>query len=113
MIPGRGKEYMESILQGTKECYLCRLRMNEKEDFRRLPSIGLEEHHIMHGTANRKQSEKYGLKVWLCCEDHRTGKEAVHRCREIDLKLICIAQRKFEELYGHDKWMEVFMKNYI
>lgn len=67
----------------------------------------------MHGTANRKQSEKYGLKVWLCCEDHRTGKEAVHRCREIDLKLICIAQRKFEELYGHDKWMEVFMKNYI
>lgn len=49
---------MESILQGTKECYLCRLRMNEKEDFRRLPSIGLEEHHIMHGTANRKQPPK-------------------------------------------------------
>ena len=104
---------MESILQGTKECYLCRLRMNEKEDFRRLPDTGLEEHHIMHGTANRKQSEKYGLKVWLCHEDHRTGKEAVHRCRETDLKLICIAQRRFEELYGHDKWMEVFMKNYI
>ena len=104
---------MKSILQGTKECYLCRLRMNEKEDFRRLPDTGLEEHHIMHGVTNRKQSEKYGLKVWLCYEDHRTGKEAVHRCRETDLKLICIAQRKFEELYSHDKWMEVFMKNYI
>jgi hypothetical protein len=31
----------------------------------------------------------------------------------MDIKLIKIAQQKFEELYGHDEWMRVFMKNYL
>jgi hypothetical protein len=102
-----------SILQNTKECFLCRVEAEENGIYIQLPSGGLEKHHVMHGTANRKMSEKYGLTVYLCPKDHRTGKKAVHNCRETDLKLICIAQKKFEDIHGHDEWMRAFGKNYI
>lgn len=36
-----------------------------------------EEHHIFGGTANRRISEKYGLKVQLCIEHHR-GTNGAH-----------------------------------
>lgn len=87
-------------------CYICQML----GDWR---TKDLEEHHIMHGTANRKLSEKYGLKVHLCRYHHREGWCAVHQNRQMDLKLIKIAQKRFEELYGHDEWMKVFMKNYL
>lgn len=103
----------KSIMQGTKECYICRQLMNEQGIYRQLPSSDLEEHHIMHGTANRKMSERYGLKVHLCVKHHRTGEDAVHRCRETDIKLIQSGQKRFEQLYSHDLWMQVFMKNYL
>ena len=61
-----------------------------------LTSYGLEKHHVMHGVANRKIAEKYGLTVYLCEKDHRTGAEAVHKSRETDLKLIRAGQRRFE-----------------
>ena len=104
---------MESIMQDIKECFLCREEMNKNNNFKRLTSDGLECHHIMHGTANRKISEHYGLKVWLCPEHHRTGKEAVHKCRETDLKLIEKGQKRFERLFSHEEWMNLFMKNYL
>lgn len=104
---------MESIMQDIKECFLCREEMTKNNNFKRLPSGGLECHHIMHGTANRKISEHYGLKVWLCPKHHRTGKEAVHKCRETDLKLIRAGQKRFEQLFSHEEWMNLFMKNYL
>ena len=104
---------MESIMQDIKECYICRQIMTQNNIFRPLPSGGLECHHIMHGTANRKISEHYGLKVWLCPEHHRTGKEAVHKCRETDLKLITAGQTRFEQVFSHSEWMQLFMKNYL
>ena len=51
----------KSILQQTKECYLCRLKAEKSGYFGQLPSTGLHRHHFMHGTANRKLAEKYGL----------------------------------------------------
>lgn len=75
-------------MQGTKECYICRQLLNEQGIFKQLTPYNLEEHHIMHGTANRKVSERYGLKVYLCIPHHRTGDNAVHRCRDMDLYLI-------------------------
>ena len=104
---------MESIMQDIKECYLCRMEMLQNNNFKQLPSSGLECHHIMHGTANRKISEHYGLKVWLCPEHPRTGKDAVHKCRETDLKLIKAGQARFEQVFSHGEWMQVFMKNYL
>ena len=104
---------MESIMQDIKECFLCREEMIKNNNFKRLTSDGLECHHIMHGMANRKISEHYGLKVWLCPEHHRTGKEAVHKCRETDLKLIEKGQKRFEQLFSQEEWMNLFMKNYL
>lgn len=100
----------KSIMQdkGRGECYLCRkLRGIDT------PSARREEHHAMHGTANRKLAEHYGLKVYLCPEDHRIGKYAVHNCDKTDLLLKQDAQRVFERKYDHEKWMEVFKINYL
>lgn len=79
---------MKSIIQDKKECYVCR-------------SPYVEEHHIMYGTANRKLSEKYGLKVWLCHEHHR-GNTGVHFNPNLDSKLKDIAEKKFCEIYPYD-----------
>ena len=47
----------------------------------------LEEHHIFGG-ANRKKSEKYGLKVGLCGDTcHRNGKDAAHQSAVTALQL--------------------------
>ena len=73
-----------SIMQDRKECYLCRKKIEDEGITGRPKDVPLEEHHVMHGTANRRLSEHYGLKVWLCAEHHRTGKKAVHNCRETD-----------------------------
>lgn len=92
---------MKSIIQTEKECYVCHTTYN------------LQVHHIIYGTANRKQSEKYGLKVCLC-QEHHTGNTGVHFKRSLDLHLKKLAQEKFNAVYGANKsFLEVFGKNYI
>jgi len=96
---------MDSIMQDEKYCYLCDCNGNKD---------ALEIHHIFFGTANRKLSEKYGLKVWLCGEHcHRNGKYAVHRNRKTDLKLKREAQEKFEETHTREEFIQIFGKNYL
>ena len=74
----------------------------------------LEWHHVVHGTANRKISDKYGLTVWLCRDCHYgLHFRPLDRWREVDLQLKEVAQKKFEDIHGHDKWMELFKKNYL
>jgi len=90
----------KSILQqGDPRCFFCGGR------------IGLERHHVMAG-ANRKWSEQYGLWIWCCHEDH-TGVHGVQYDRQKNQSLKRLAQIAFEARHGHDKWMEVFMKNYL
>lgn len=92
---------MESILQHEKECYLCG-RMTD-----------LEEHHVIFGNPNRKNSEKYGLKVWLCAEHHR-GNEGPHHRRDVDVALKIMAQTAFEARYGdRDDFRRVFGKSWL
>lgn len=100
----------KSILQNKSggECYLCSLLLDIDS-----PAACREEHHVMHGTANRRLSEHYGLKVYLCPYHHRTGPEAVHIAPQTDLLLKQAAQRTFEKKYSHGKWMEIFGKNYL
>lgn len=96
---------MESIIQKNRECFLC--GKNGSMD-------PLEEHHI-YGGANRKHSEKYGLKVWLCGNScHRNGPLSVHRNRERSDKIKAIAQAKWEETYGNrDEFLRIFGRNYL
>jgi hypothetical protein len=65
---------MNSILQDKKECFRCH---NADQ---------LEIHHIFFGNANRKLSERDGLKVYLCAKHHR-GVYGVHGKYGKDLNL--------------------------
>ena len=89
-----------SILQREKRSYLSGRTGN------------LEKHHIFFGNPNRKLSEKYGCWVWLSAEEHR-GNNGPHLCRSTDLRLKKDCQEEFEALYGHDKFMQTFGRNYL
>lgn len=92
---------MDSVLQDKKECYFCH------------STYGLESHHCLFGTANRKISEKYGLKVWLC-NNHHTGKAGVHRNNDFALVLKRLAQTYYEEHIGtREEFIKEFNKSYL
>lgn len=88
-------------------CYLCILLHSNYS-----PKM-VQEHHVIFGSANRKLSEKYGLKVYLCLEHHEESKEAVHKNAEIALILKKEAQKCFEKNYPNLSFMEIFGKNYL
>lgn len=94
------KTMAESILQTEKECWFCGAM------------TGLEEHHIFAGVANRRISEKYGLKVWLC-HRHHTGADGAQYLRQNNLILKQEAQKAFERLHGREIWMQLIRKNYL
>lgn len=94
-------KYTESIIQTEQECFVCGFKGN------------LQCHHIIFGNSNRKNSEKYGLKVWLCYEHHE-GTHGVHNDRELDLKIKRIAQQRFEEVHGtREDFRKIFGKSYL
>lgn len=100
----------KSILQrkdGT--CYLCSL-LHGEDGYQ----AWLEEHHVFEGWANRKKSEHWGLKVYLCNSHHnQTCNESVHVNSEIEEQLKVTAQKAFEKLHGHKKFMQEFGMNYL
>lgn len=88
---------MKSIVQSEKECFICRT------------TTMLEEHHIF-GAANRKWSEKYGLKVYLCKYHHIEA----HNKRSLNLKLKKVGQACFENVHGdRAEFMAIFGRNYL
>lgn len=95
---------MDSVMQSEKVCYMCGRNGYSDE---------LESHHCMGGN-NRKWSEKYGLKVWLCGNRcHRNGKQSAHQNSDVALKLKQDAQRKFEETHTREEFREIFGKSYL
>ena len=94
---------MKSIMQKEKRCCICGTTNN------------LHEHHVIHGNANRKLSEKYGLKVWVCLE-HHTGNNGVHNNAYLDDELKKQAEIKWL-LYDYDRsindFIKIFGKNYL
>lgn len=99
---------MKSIMHAKDgTCYLC---MKLHQDFSVKPYV--EEHHCIYGSARRKLSEKYGLKVYLCKEHHTTGCNAAHSNPEISEMLKVAAQNAFEKRYPDLDFLEVFGKNY-
>lgn len=99
---------MDSIIQTEKRCMLC-------GDCQEYGFNRLEDHHVFFGTANRKKSEQYGLKVWLCGHKcHRNGDKSPHRNKLTDNALKCLAQVKFEEIHGsRDLFRQEFGKSYL
>lgn len=90
----------KSLLSDELECYVCKTTHN------------LHRHHI-YFAANRRNSEKWGCWVYLCAYHHNMSNSGVHFNRNLDIALKRQTQRKFEEQYGHDKFMEVFGKNWL
>ena len=92
---------MESIIQKEKECYITGSINN------------LHCHHIFGG-ANRKLSEKYGLKVWLRADWHNMSSYGVHFNRTLDLQLKQVGQLAFESRFGtREDFRRIFGKSYL
>lgn len=85
-----------SIVQSqTEQCYNCH---------RKLP---LDKHEAIGGK-NRLKSIEWGLIFYLCRECHtRTEND-----QDFKNKFQVIAQNKFEELYGKEKFMQEFGQSY-
>ena len=100
---------MNSILQAKDDnrCFLCMLDKNASVQ------KALHWHHIFYGTANRKLSEKYGLKVKLCLDNHTGSTRAVHFNKAADTELKKIGQYAFEKRWPRLCFRDIFGKNYL
>ena len=93
---------MKSIIQTERECYVCGTTQD------------IHEHHIFEGTANRRQSEKYGMKIFLCGRHHNMSNEGVHFKKELDLKLKQQCQKAWEYQIGtREQFIMLFGRNYL
>ena len=93
----KAEDGRRSILQSDKDkCYVCH---------RKLP---LDTHEAIGGM-NRLTSIKWGLILYLCRECH----SALDLDQDKKEELQVLAQNKFVELYGYDKFMEEFKMDYI
>lgn len=88
------------MLQEKKCCFLC--GSNES----------LERHHIFGG-ANRKNSEKYGMVVYLCHWCHNEPPNGVHHNINTNNLLKRYGQKVFENTHSHEEFMRIFGKNYL
>ena len=91
----------KSIMQTEKRCRVCGT------------TYGLHEHHIFYGTANRKQSEKHGFKVYLCGRHHNLSEEGVHFDHELDLRIKRDCQSVFEKTHSREEFISIIGKNYL
>lgn len=95
---------MQSIIKNSRSCFFCG------------SETGLEQHHAMHGTANRKLADKDGLWVWLCAECHR-GNYGVHgyHGHDMDVALKKAAEYAWITTTGKtvEDWIARYGKNYL
>lgn len=70
---------------------------------------GSHTHHCIFGK-NRKNSEKYGLKVRMCAECHRR----LHDQDEaLAMKYRRMAQEYFEKSHTREEFREIFGRSYL
>jgi hypothetical protein len=89
-----------SIMQNEKVCYFTG------------SSGDLHRHHVFGG-ANRQASEGWGCWVWLRADYHNMSERGVHFDKALDTALKRDTQERFEKLHGHEKFIEIFGKNYL
>ena len=87
----------KSIMQDEKRCFITGSK------------VGLELHHCFHGP-RRKAADRYGCWIWLRSDLHR---ELHDRNKELDRMIERACQERFEEIYSHEEFMEIFGKNYL
>ena len=87
----------KSIMQDEKRCFVTGSQ------------IQLDRHHVFAG-ARRKASEKYGCWIWL---RHDVHMELHDRNKELDKMIRRACQERFEEIYSHQEFVEIFGKSYL
>ena len=91
----------DSIMQpGRKECYITG------------STTQLCKHHI-YAAGRRKAADEWGCWIWLRWDWHTGADYSVHKNSDLDLRLKQECQRKFEQLHGHEQFMNVFGKSWI
>ena len=65
--------------------------------------------HCFHGS-RRKAADAWGCTVWLRHDIHM---DLHSRNSALDKMLKRICQERFEELHGHEKFMQVFGKSWL
>lgn len=92
---------MKSIIQTERECYVCGTTRD------------IHEHHIFEGIANRRQSEKYGMKIFLCGRHHNMSNQGIHFNKELDTAIKQMAQEVFEQTHTREEFRAIFGKSYL
>ena len=87
----------KSIMQDEKVCFITGSQTQ------------LDRHHVYAGS-RRKASEKYGCWVWLRHDIHM---ELHDRNKALDKMLRRVCQERFEDVYSHEEFMDVFGKSYL
>lgn len=92
----------KSIICEEKRCYMC-------------GSVRWLECHHVFGAANRKLSEKYGLKVYLCHYCHNEPPNGVHQNKAKREALQAKVQKIAMKHYGWsvEDFIRIFGQNYI
>lgn len=96
----------KSIIQEDREhCFVC--GRNAHAEY-----FGLDEHHVFFGP-NRKKSEKYGLKVYLCHE--RCHLYGVHKDAELNRRVQKVVQKRAMQYYkwSVEDFRAIFGRSYI
>lgn len=92
----------KSLISSEKKCNVCDTPLD------------IHRHHIFFGTANRKQSEKYGCWCYLCTRHHNMSDEGVHFNKDLDIKLKKLCQERWEGIYGtREQFIQTFGRNYL
>lgn len=95
------RKNVEGIVSDMSHCFVC-------------GSPYVEIHHCIHGTANRKKSEKWKLKMPLCNKHHTGSKESPHQNADIDKHYKQMAQQYFEDHYGtREYFRKEFGKSFL
>lgn len=87
----------KSIMQDEKVCFITGSRYN------------LDQHHCFHGI-RRKAADKYGCWIWL---RHDLHMELHDKNKELDRMIERACQERFEEIYSHQEFMDIFGKSYL
>jgi hypothetical protein len=90
----------DSLISKSKRCYVCGTTQN------------LHLHHIYMG-ANRKNSDKIGAWVYLCCYHHNGSSAGVHYNHKLDQELKIKAQEEYEKTHTREDFMKIIKRNYL
>lgn len=91
-----------------RTCFLCMILKDDSSE-----KQVLHEHHVFFGTSNRKNSEQYGLKVYLCPPHHNMSHDSVHFNKDYDDILKAAGQKVFEKEHTREEFISIFGRNYL